>query len=137
VSQYDIDPLTGELSLKTPATVAAGVNPVGIAVTRDGKNAYAVNLSNPLAPDTVSQYTIHPTTGRLSPKTPAKVAAGNGATEIAVHPDGRSAYVTNQLDNNISQYNINPVSGALSPKTPATVAAARGPIGIAVTATHP
>ena len=32
VSQYDIDPVSGALSPKTPATVAAGTNPSGIAV---------------------------------------------------------------------------------------------------------
>jgi DNA-binding beta-propeller fold protein YncE len=138
VTQYDIDPLSGELSLKTPPTVPAGVNPFGIAVTRDGKNAYAVNLVGiPGRTDTISQYTIDQATGRLSLKTPAKVAAGSGATDVAVTPDSKSAYVTNQLGNNVSQYNINPVSGALSPKTPATVAAGTDPIGIAVAATHP
>jgi hypothetical protein len=32
VSQYDIDPLSGKLSPKAPASVAAGFNPIGIAV---------------------------------------------------------------------------------------------------------
>ncbi len=139
VSQYNINPLTGKLSLKTPATVVAGPgNPFSIAVTPDGKNAYVVNLIGVAGRrDTVSQYTINLATGRLTPKVPARVAAGSGAHEVAVHPDGQSAYVTNGLDNDVSQYNINPVSGALSPKTPATVAAGTGPLGIAVAATHP
>ena len=36
VSQYNIDPLTGALSLKTPATVAAGDTPWTIAVRSPG-----------------------------------------------------------------------------------------------------
>jgi hypothetical protein len=43
VSQYDVDPLTGVLSPKTPATVAAGRKPSRVAVTPDGKHAYVTN----------------------------------------------------------------------------------------------
>jgi Putative Ig domain/Lactonase, 7-bladed beta-propeller len=50
---------------------------------------------------------------------------------LAVSPDGKSAYVTNQNENTVSQYTIEP-SGALSPKTPATVATGASPQGVAV-----
>jgi 6-phosphogluconolactonase len=132
ISQYNIDPATGALSLKTPATVAAGANPQGIAVTPDGKNAYAANLGSGVGQGTVSQYSIDAVSGALSPKTPATVAAGGGPTDIAVAPDGMSAYVTNQGSDDVSQYSIDPVTGALSPKIPATVATGLDPIGIAV-----
>ena len=70
--------------------------------------------------------------GGLSPYSPATVAAGEAASDVAVTPDGRSAYVTNQ-SGTVSQYDVNPLTGALSPKTPATVAAGTKPFGIAVT----
>jgi DNA-binding beta-propeller fold protein YncE len=39
VTQYNVDPVTGALSPKGPATVVAGPSPVDVAVTPDGKNA--------------------------------------------------------------------------------------------------
>jgi DNA-binding beta-propeller fold protein YncE len=140
VSQYDIDPLTGALSPKTPATVPTGTFSRGIAVTPDGNTAYVANgvlIGFPPGPrdNAVSQYDIDPLTGALSPKTPAAVPAGTGAFQVVVSPDGRSAYVTNFHDASVSQYDINPQTGTLSPKSPATVPTpitANAPLGIAV-----
>jgi DNA-binding beta-propeller fold protein YncE len=135
VSQFSIDPLTGALSPKSPASVPAGFDPVGIAVTPDGKSAYVPNANLPSPNGNVSQYSIDPLTGALSPKTPPTVPAGLEPVQVAVTPDGKSAYVTNDngggAGGSISQYNIDPVTGALSPKTPASVPAV-GPYGIAV-----
>ena len=130
VSQYTIDPTTGALHPKVPATVPtfALLEPVGIAVSPNGKSAYVVNYPT----GKVSQYTINPTTGALSPKTPATITTDGGPGGIAVSPDGKSAYVTNDTANTVSQYTINQTTGALSPKTPATVAAGGDPCGIAV-----
>ena len=124
VSQYNINSLTGALTPKVPATVPTGSIPQGIVVTPNGANAYiADGGSGPGNTFTVSQYSIDPATGTLSPLTPATVAAGLNPGHVAVTPDGRSAYVTDENGATISQYNIDPATGALSPKTPATVAA--------------
>ncbi len=130
VWQYSIDPVTGALSPKTPASVAAVNSPVGVAVTPDGKSAYVANSGY----TTVSQYSIDPGTGALSPKTPATVAS-DSPYAVAVTPDGKSAYVTASNDDIVSQYSIDPVTGALSPKSPATVVAGTNPedFGVAVT----
>ena len=54
--QYDVDPVSGTLSSMTPASVPAGTVPVSVAVTADGKSAFATNaISND-----VSQYDISP-----------------------------------------------------------------------------
>jgi DNA-binding beta-propeller fold protein YncE len=121
IFQYDIDPVSGVLSPKTPPTIAAPVTPNSITVAPDGRSAYA---ANPFA-DTVSQYDIDPVSGVLSPKTPARITARAEPLAVAVAPDGRSAYVTAFDDEIVSQYDIDPVSGVLSPKTPATVPGAR------------
>jgi Lactonase, 7-bladed beta-propeller len=126
VSQYAIG-AGGELSSLSPATVAAGVSPVSVAVTPGGKSAYVTNLG-----DGVSQYDVDPLSGALSPKTPATAATGVTPAGVAVTLDGKSAYVTNLNDSTVSQYNIDPLSGALSPKTPATVPTGPSPFGIAV-----
>jgi YVTN family beta-propeller protein len=89
VSQYTINPTTGQLTPKTPATVGAGRGSVEIAVTPDGKSAFVVDH------DAVSQYSINPNTGRLTPKSPATVATGRNAEPIAISPNGKYAYVAN------------------------------------------
>ena len=117
VCQYDIDPGTGALSPKTPASVAADPREArSIAVAPDGESAYVLGSS-------ISQYDIDPASGALSPKDPASVAAGTSGDRIVVSPDGKSAYVSNTFPDGISQYSIDPASGVLSPKGPAAGAA--------------
>ena len=69
---------------------------------------------------TVSQYTVVAAGGRLSPKTPATVAAGPGPIAVALSPDGTSAYEADYYGA-VSQYTV-AADGTLSPKTPAIVA---------------
>ncbi|MDQ6777550.1 MAG: lactonase family protein, partial [Actinomycetota bacterium] len=90
VSQYAIG-AGGMLSSLTPATVATGGSPSGVAVSPDGKSAYVANSNG----STVSQFTIDPVSGALTPKTPATVATGLSPSGVAVSPDGKSAYVAN------------------------------------------
>ena len=70
VSQYDVG-AGGALSPKSPATVATGTNPYGVAVSPDGGSVYVTNVAS----DSVSQYDVG-AGGALSPKSPATVAAG-------------------------------------------------------------
>ena len=52
-----------------------------------------------------------------------------GEQEIAMRPDGTSAYVTNGFGwPTVSQYSV-AANGTLSPKSPATIATGRGPSG--------
>jgi DNA-binding beta-propeller fold protein YncE len=136
LSEYNVDPLTGTLSPKVPATVPTGMGPVGIAVTPDGRSVYVTNFGSPDGRlpfgNTLSQYDVDPLTGALSPKTPAIVATGTAPQGIAVTPDGKRAYVTDVVDDTISQYSINALTGALSPTTPATVATGSGPSDVVV-----
>ncbi len=55
-----------------------------------------VYATNSVAIGSVSQYTAGPT-GALAPLSPPTVAAGDRPAQIAVSPDGKSAYVTNRL----------------------------------------
>jgi 6-phosphogluconolactonase (cycloisomerase 2 family) len=115
----------GALKPLAPATVPAGPFPYTIAVDPQGTSAYATSSASK-----VYQYTINPTTGRLTPKSPATVASRSGGTAaIAFTPNGTSAYV---VGTKISQYSINPTTGRLTPKSPATVATPPNPEPIAV-----
>ena len=51
--------------------------------------------------------------------------------QVALSPDGRSAYVTNSTAGSVSQYDVT-AAGALSPKSPPASRPARQPAGIAV-----
>jgi 6-phosphogluconolactonase len=130
ISQFGLSG-SGALTPLTPATVTSGPFPNAIAVSPKGTSAYAVDAGAVGAPaNEISQYTINPTTGKLTPKSPATVSTGNGAA-ITITPNGKSAYVADT--NGVAQYNVNPTSGDLTPKTPATVHAGRGPTAVAVT----
>jgi DNA-binding beta-propeller fold protein YncE len=130
VSQYTIDPTTGTLSPKNPATVPTGNTPLDIAVSHDGRSAYVTNEAG----SSVSQYTIDPTTGALSAKNPASVLAyAAHPAGIAVNADGNSAYVTDADQGRTLQFTIDPTTGTLSAKSPATSPAGSEPFGIAVT----
>jgi len=82
------------------------------------------------APGEVSQYTLNPATGKLTPKSPRTVPTAKGPSGIiALAPDGKNAYVPDFTGKAISQYTISPATGKLTPMTPATVA---DPVGMNV-----
>jgi DNA-binding beta-propeller fold protein YncE len=121
---------SGALRPLTPANVAAGEFPYDVAVSPQGTSAYAVDNLSPTA-GAVSQYTLNPATGKLTPKSPRMVAtAGASSGLIAISPDGKNAYVP--AGKAISQYRISPATGKLTPMPPRKVAGAGFPIGIKV-----
>ncbi len=113
VLQYNVDPLTGALTAKTPATVAGGPGPLGVAVSPDGKSVYVADSGS----NTVSQFDVG-SGGVLTPKTPATVTISGAPTSIAVSPGGGSVYVA--AGSALFQFDVGS-DGALSPKAPASV----------------
>jgi DNA-binding beta-propeller fold protein YncE len=69
--------------------------------------------------------------GGLHAKSRPTIASGSDPREVAVTPNGKSAYVTNSSSDDVSQYDIG-AGGALTPKTQATVAAGDFPFGVVV-----
>ena len=67
------------------ATVAVGSNPIGVAVTPDGKHVYVTNQAS----QTVSVIATATNT------VVATVPVGSNPFGVAVTPDGKHAYVTN------------------------------------------
>ncbi len=93
-------------------------------------SAYVANYGD----NSISQYTINPTTGALTPKSPATICAVppqttsctvSGPQSVAVEPSGKYVYVANSVAG-ISQFTIGP-GGVLQPMNPATVQS--GPYG--------
>ena len=87
-----------------------------------GRFAYVANLvSDASDPSTISMYTINPTTGMLTPTTPATVPTGLFPQGIAIDPLGRFVYTANSDDSSVSMFTINQTTGVLTPTTPASV----------------
>jgi 6-phosphogluconolactonase len=132
VSQFGVLS-SGTLRALTPQTVASGPFPTSAAVTPQGNSLYVVDVGSDSAPvNEVSQYTISPATGKLTPKSPATVQTGGAPTWIAVAPGGKSAYVADFGADAISQYSISPATGKLAPQSPATVQTPGSPGAIAI-----
>jgi hypothetical protein len=116
--------------------VAAGDAPVALAVTPGSRSVYVANSGFSTGfQGTISQYNVG-SDGRLFPKTPSQVTAGELSVGVTVSPNGRSVYVTNNNSATVSQYDIGG-GGRLSPKSPPTVATDGGPSEIAITPPTP
>jgi 6-phosphogluconolactonase len=98
VSMYAINATSGALA--STGTIAAGADPVFVAVDPSGKFAYVTNSGS----NDVSMYTINATTGALT--SIGTIAAESAPTSIAIHPAGQFAYVTNSGSNDVSMYSI-------------------------------
>ena len=79
------------------ATVPAGVEPAGVAVTPDGKHAYLANQGTLSVPGT-TVLVIDTTTNTVV----ATVGVGNFPSGVAITPDGTHVYVVNGFSNNVS-----------------------------------
>jgi DNA-binding beta-propeller fold protein YncE len=95
---YTINATTGALT--STGTIAAGTDPVYVAVDPAGNFAYVTNSGS----NDVSMYTINSTTGSLTLL--GMISAGPSPTSIAIHPSGNFTYVTNSGSNDVSMYSI-------------------------------
>jgi YVTN family beta-propeller protein len=103
ISMYTINAATGALT--SIGTIAAGTDPISVAVDPTGKFAYVTNSGS----NDVSMYTIDTATGAL---TSIGTTTGGGGS-IAIHPSGKFAYVSNSAGS-VSMYTINATTGALT-----------------------
>jgi DNA-binding beta-propeller fold protein YncE len=129
ILQYDAD-AGGALSPKSPPAVAVLGEPGRIAVSADGKSVYVTDQGPNFEDGSVLQYNVG-SGGKLSSKSPARVAAGTDPHAIAVNPDGKGVYVGSFSGGNatILQYDVG-TGGALSPKSSARVAGAASDIAV-------
>lgn len=116
ISQYTIDPTTGQLAAMSSPTVPSGSNLQGIAMHPSGTYVYAVSADDA----TVSQYAVGSDGSLSAIGTP--VATGMEPLGIAVDPSGKYAYVANAGVAAVSQYTIDATTGLLTPMSPPTVA---------------
>ena len=133
LSQYTVGP-GGVLTPKTPATVAAGSIPIGVALSPDSRSVYVTNSDLDSSDNSVLQYSAG-ADGALTPKSPPIVATGVNPSGIAVSVDGRSVYVANvgrpPSEGSLGQYSVGP-GGVLTPKSPPEVGVGRNPSDLAL-----
>jgi 6-phosphogluconolactonase len=91
----------------------ASAHPHSINVDPSGRFAVVADLGL----DRVYVYRLDAATGVLSPNDPpfATVAPGAGPRHFAFHPDGRHAFVINELEASITAFNWDGVRGVLTP----------------------
>src|SRR5229473_5842937 len=115
VSMYAINATTGALT--STGTVAAGTQPVSVAVAPSGRLAYVANLCGSVSCSgngNVSAYTIDGSTGALNTVPGSAFAAGSSPRSVAVDPSGRFAYAANSGSSDVSAYTIDSTTGALT-----------------------
>jgi 6-phosphogluconolactonase len=145
VSMFTINQTTGVLSPTTPASVPVTIpnslisSPGFLTIDPTGKFLYtATYLSEGAA---VFMYTINQTTGVLTQTTPATVYTGGSPFQILVAPNGKFAYVVDNLTSSnetfgVWQYTVNSTTGVLTQNNPATVGAGNAPTAIAIDPTN-
>ena len=111
-----------KLSVSPIATDGAPAAATQVLAT--GKNAHAAvpDASNrflfvpTLGSDQVMQWRFDAATGQLSPNTPAALATrpGAGARHLVLHPNGRHAYLLNELDAGIDLLDLDADAGTLA-----------------------
>ncbi len=101
-----------------------------LQVLNTGPNAHCI-VTDPanrfafvpcLGGDHVMQLRFDAKTGRLSPNAPAAVSTrkGAGPRHIVLHPDGRLAFLINELDATVMSFAFDPAAGTLAPLSTAS-----------------
>ena len=114
-------------SMLEPPVVETGGDPQHLAVTTDGRRAYA----SAAGPGIVRSYRVRPRNGSLAPLAGEPAAAGTGAHGVVVTPAGGSVYVASQDTGSVFQYDVG-ADGTLAAKAPPSVEAGAGASGVAV-----
>jgi len=84
--------------------------PGQIVVDAYGNYVYVLNGTNNISP-----FRISPVSGGITQLTPSPIAAGLGATSIAIRSDDTWLFVSNFTAATVSQYSMAPGTGALTP----------------------
>ncbi|MGC4941952.1 lactonase family protein [Kribbella sp. DT2] len=112
----------GSLDARTDLVKHVGAAPHAHQVVEDPTGDYILSVD--LGTDTVYTYTIA-APGKLTEVAQAKLKAGAGPRHLAFHPNGRYAYVANELDSTVVPCGY--ADGRLTPGTPVQAAPTNTP----------
>jgi 6-phosphogluconolactonase len=121
ISMYRADSCSGGLTPLNPGTIPTGVdngfNAESMAIDPTGRFLYVANLgSNATDAGTVSMFIVNPSTGLLTPSSPAQVPTGFFPQGIAA--SSNFVYTANSDDNSVSMFTINTTNGLLTALSP-------------------
>ncbi len=139
ISQFSINPTTGALTAMSPTTVATGATPYGLTISSDDQSFY-VPMGGSATPGLIYQYGITPSTGNLTPLTPATINSGNNPWFMTISPDDRFVYSTifngfgDANPDTIEMFSRDQSTGNLTALTPSSIATGDKPWHINV---HP
>jgi 6-phosphogluconolactonase len=80
-----------------------------INLSSDGRFAYACDLGT----DQVLIYAVEPKTGKLTPHQQVALPPGSGPRHLSFHPNGKLAFVINELANTLTTLSVDAESGAM------------------------
>jgi 6-phosphogluconolactonase (cycloisomerase 2 family) len=117
ISSFTIDQATGALA--PLETVPGGSGPTGLVLTPDNRFLVVANSDAPAGgtwggAGTVSVFARNTATGALSEIAGSPFPAHAMALNVAISPDGRFVYATNQFDYQVTTFALDPATGALT-----------------------
>ncbi|MFJ2770784.1 lactonase family protein [Streptomyces sp. NPDC087300] len=130
VSVHPVEPsgaLGERTDLVTHSTPAPGPGQDGphahqISTAPDGRHVLAVDLGT----DTVYTYRLDLDAGRLSEVSQARLRPGAGPRHLTFHPEGRFAYLADELDKTVVVCAYDPATGRLTPGEPQSTGTGEG-----------
>jgi YVTN family beta-propeller protein len=81
---------------KNPTDIPVGGQPAGIAITPDGRTAFVANSGNFGATPFPRGNSVSTIDVKTRTKNPTDIPVGTGPAVVAITPDGKTAFVTNQ-----------------------------------------
>jgi 6-phosphogluconolactonase (cycloisomerase 2 family) len=128
VGAFYIDETSGVLVAVTGSPIAAGNEPIAIALAPNGKFVYVINYGD----STLSAYTVNAVTGALSAVSGAPYTLNGAPLSIAITPSGDLVFVVTSASNNVTSFNINPTTGALTPTIAGSFSVGAGAASVAI-----
>lgn len=107
--------------------IAAGIDPISLAVDPSGRSLYVANNVLPDDPSTAAIENRNGTVTMLPIGTDGRLGAGTQYTAallpqfVLVDPNGSAVYVANSGSNSVSVFNRDATTGALTPRTSLSV----------------
>lgn len=113
---------------RTGRRVAAGSNPIAVAIAPGGRFLYVANWGA----NDIAGYRIDPVTGALAPIERSPFTSGRWPHSIAIAPAGGFLFTANGKSNDVSAFRIDAQSGALTPVAGSPIAAGDHPEAVTV-----
>jgi 6-phosphogluconolactonase (cycloisomerase 2 family) len=123
ISQFRRQAAGGLIQL-SPASLAVGGSPIGLAASPNGRYLYAAvaapEEANPINAY-VAEFSVGPD-GTITPLATPRLSLGARPTSISISPDGRHVYVTDYdgVTSGVAQFAVG-ANGELAPLSPARV----------------